>query len=148
MFHGPRTPDDTRDYLNRMIASQTAEPRLIWELAVIVTAVNRVVGACDLTCDGRGEGDLGFIFSKDVWDMGYATEAAQTMVRVGFERLGLTRIAATCDVSNIASARVLEKAGLRRTATLERHKHALGKWWTSFFYEIELERWLETHITQ
>jgi [ribosomal protein S5]-alanine N-acetyltransferase len=150
MFHGPRTPDDTRDYLNRMIASQRDDPRLIWELGVVVTAVNRLVGACDLTCDGRGEGDLGCIFAKDVWGMGYATEAAQTMVRVGFEQLGLTRIASTCDVSNGASARVLEKAGLLRTATLERHKHALGKWWTSFFYEIELEleRWLEAHITQ
>lgn len=148
MFHGARTLEDTRDYLDRMIASQRDDPRLIWELGVVVTAANRLVGACDLTCDGRGEGDLGFIFSKDVWSKGYATEAARAMVRAGFEQLGLTRIFSTCDVANAASGRVLKKAGLRRTATLERHKYALGKWWTSFFYEVELEHWLEAQITQ
>jgi RimJ/RimL family protein N-acetyltransferase len=58
------------------------------------------------------------------------------MVRAGFEQLGLTRIFSTCDVANAASARVLEKAGLARIATLDRHKYALGTWWTSHLYEI------------
>ena len=92
MFHGPRTVEDTRDYLDRMLASQQDEPRLIWELGVVVTTVGRLVGACDLTCDEKGEGDLGFIFSKDVWGIGYATEAARAMVCVGVRALGLTRI--------------------------------------------------------
>jgi [ribosomal protein S5]-alanine N-acetyltransferase len=136
MFHGVRTPADTRDYLDRMLASQHDQPRLIWELAVVETSSARLVGACDLTCENEREGDLGFIFSKDVWGMGYATEAAQAMVRAGFEQLGLTRIVATCDIANAASARVLEKAGLTRAATLERHKYALDTWWTSHLYEI------------
>ena len=102
---------------------------------MIVTSVNRLVGACDLTCENEHEGDLGFIFAKDVWGAGYATEAARAMVRAGFEELGLTRIFATCDVANGASARVLEKAGLTRAATLHRHKYALGRWWTSYLCE-------------
>ena len=136
MFHGVRTPEDTRDYLNRMLASQSETPRLTWELAVVLTSANRLIGACDLTCDASGEGDLGFIFSKDVWGLGYATEAARAMVRAGFEQLGLMRIFSTCDVDNAASARVLDKAGLTRVARLERHHCALGKWWTSFVYEV------------
>jgi RimJ/RimL family protein N-acetyltransferase len=145
MFHGVRSEADTRDYLDRMIASQQQNPRLIWELAVVLTSVNRLIGACDLTCETEIEGDLGFIFSQDAWGMGYATEAARAMVRVGFEQLGLTRIVATCDVANSASVHVLEKAGLNRTATLDRHKHALGKWWTSFFYELRRDTWPGTH---
>ena len=70
MFHGIRTEADTGDYLARMIASQQERPRLIWELAVVLTSVNRLIGACDLTCENESEGDLGFIFSKDVWGMG------------------------------------------------------------------------------
>ena len=27
------------------------------------------------------------------------------------------------------------EAGLTRVATLERHKHAVGRWWTSYLYE-------------
>ena len=102
----------------------------------LLTSVNRVIGACDLACDNESEGDLGFIFSKDVWGMGYATEAVRAMIRAGFEQLQLKRIVSTCDVANAASARVLEKAGLVRLAKLDRHKYALGKWWTSWLYEI------------
>jgi RimJ/RimL family protein N-acetyltransferase len=141
MFHGVRTEADTGDYLDRMLASQLAKPRLIWELAVVVTGSGRPVGSCDLTCENTTEGDLGFILSKEVWGLGYATEAAGAMVRVGFSELGLMRIVATCDVANEASARVLEKAGLRRTARLERHKYALGKWWTSYLYELRRDDW-------
>jgi ribosomal-protein-alanine N-acetyltransferase len=136
MFHGVRTVADTQDYLDRMIESQAADPRVVWELAVVETATGRLVGACDLTCESAGEGDLGFILSKDVWGRGYASEAARAMVRAGFDRLGLTRVFATCDVANPASARVLEKAGLTRVATLERHTFALGRWWTSDLYEV------------
>src|SRR4051812_8881120 len=64
MFHGVRTPTDTRDYLDRMLASQQHDPRLIWELAVVETSSGRLVDACDLTCENEREGDLGFIFSK------------------------------------------------------------------------------------
>jgi ribosomal-protein-alanine N-acetyltransferase len=141
MFHGPRSVEDTRDYLDRMLASQQEVPRMIWELAVVATASDRLVGACDLTCENEREADLGFILSKEVWGRGYATEAARAMVRVGFEELGVMRIVATCDVKNSASARVLDKSGLKRVTVLDRHRFALGKWWTSFLYEVRREEW-------
>lgn len=141
MFYGPHTVADTHAYLERMIASQREEPRLVWELGAVVTAGDRVVGACDLTLENAQEADMGFIFAQDVWGMGYATEAARTLVRAGFEQLGLDRVFSTCDVANGASARVLEKAGLHRKATLEQHKYARGQWWTSFLYEVRREHW-------
>ena len=141
MFYGPRTVADTHTYLERMLASQREEPRLIWELGAVVAAGDRLVGACDLTLENAEEADLGFIFSQEVWGLGDATEAARTLVRVGFEQLGLNRIVSTCDVANGASARVLEKAGLQREATLERHKYARGQWWTSFLYAVRREQW-------
>jgi ribosomal-protein-alanine N-acetyltransferase len=141
MFYGPRTFEDTRAYLERMFASQREEPRMVWELGVIHTAEKRLVGACDLTLENVDEADLGFIFARDVWGKGYATEAARTMVRAGFEQLGVSRIFSTCDVHNVASALVLEKAGLRREATLENHKFAKNQWWTSFLYGVSREEW-------
>jgi RimJ/RimL family protein N-acetyltransferase len=39
-----------------------------------------------------------------------------------------SRIFSACDVANAASARVLEKSGLQRIATLDRHQYALGTW--------------------
>jgi RimJ/RimL family protein N-acetyltransferase len=142
MFYGPRTPDETRAYLERMLASQRERPRRVWELAVVRAADRRLIGACDLTLDVPGEGDLGFILARDAWGQGYASEAARTLVCEGFQRLGVSRIVATCDVANHASAGVLEKAGLRRERTLEQHRYSKGRWWTSYLYSLERHAWL------
>jgi len=144
MFYGPRSEEDTRAYLERVLATQVSTPRRVWELAIVETAGDRLVGACDLTLEHSDEADLGFMLSREVWGRGYATEAARALVRAGFDELGVKRIFATCDVANHASARVLEKAGLRREATLDRHKFAKEMWCTSFLYAITFEQWLET----
>ena len=141
MFYGPRTEDETRLYLDRVIAVQTVTPRTLWELAIVRETDDRLIGACDLTFDRRGEADLGFILARDAWGHGYATEAARALVHTAFDSLQASRVFATCDVGNHASARVLEKAGLRREATLERHIFAKGAWWTSFLYAIGVEQW-------
>jgi RimJ/RimL family protein N-acetyltransferase len=141
MFYGPRTEDETRSYLARVIASQSATPRTVWELAIVRHADDRLIGACDLTFERPGEADLGFILGREVWGQGYATEAARALVRAAFEQLGASRVFATCDMANHASARVLEKAGLRRETALERHIFAKGVWWTSWLYSIALGQW-------
>jgi RimJ/RimL family protein N-acetyltransferase len=114
---------------------------MAWELAVVRAEDRRLVGACDLTLEQPHEADLGFIFARDVWGRGYASEVARALVVAGFEQLGVGRIFATCDVANHASARVLEHAGLRRETRLENHKFARNRWWTSFLYSIRREQW-------
>jgi len=58
MFYGPRTEDETRHYLDRVIAAQTVTPRTLWELAMVRESDDRLIGACDLTFDRGGEADL------------------------------------------------------------------------------------------
>ena len=146
MFYGPRTEAETRAYLDRMLRTQRETPRTTWELAAVRTSDARLVGACDLTLEQPFEADLGFIFARDAWGLGYATEGACALVRAGFDELGVARIFATCDVANRASARVLEKAGLRREATLDRHKHANDRWWTSFLYAVRRAEWIDSNV--
>jgi ribosomal-protein-alanine N-acetyltransferase len=57
--------------------------------------------------------ELGYRFARKHWGRGYATEAAATMLRRGFEELRLPRIGAIVDVRNVASERVLQKIGMR-----------------------------------
>ena len=141
MFYGPRDEADTREYLARMLASQASSPRLAWELAVVDRAQGRLVGACDLTLDNDREADLGYIFGRDVWGRGYASEAAAAMVRAGFEHLRLERIYGICEITHAASGRVLEKAGLRRIQTVRRYREAKGRWWDVYMYEILRSDW-------
>lgn len=57
--------------------------------------------------------DLGYRFMPQYWGKGYASEAAAFFVKYGFEVLKLDKINAYADADNLASRRVLEKAGLR-----------------------------------
>lgn len=47
-----------------------------------------------------------------LWGRGYATEIAEALLRFGFERLGEHRLWARTDPPNVASMRVMEKAGM------------------------------------
>lgn len=142
MFYPPRTEADTRNYIRRMIQSQSENPRLIWELAIIRRSDGQLIGACDVTIERENEGDLGYILSREAWGQGYASEVASALVQAGFEQLHLKRIFAICDVNNYGSIRVLEKAGLRREALLENYKEAKGRWWNVYFYALTRNNWL------
>ena len=56
--------------------------------------------------------DLGYRFKKESWGKGYATEAAYSSIRYGFEKIGLQRIVGRAEIDNIASLKVLEKCGM------------------------------------
>ncbi len=56
--------------------------------------------------------EIGYWIGQAYWGAGYATEAAQILVDYGFRSLNLNRIYALCFTENLASARVLQKAGL------------------------------------
>ena len=60
-----------------------------------------------------GEVELGYRLRKSAWGKGYATEGARAVIDKGFAELGARRVVATTMVVNVASRRVLEKAGLR-----------------------------------
>lgn len=65
--------------------------------------------------DGTPPGDvtLGYRLRKSAWGKGYATEGARALIRKGFHELGAQRVIATTYQDNLASRRVMEKAGLR-----------------------------------
>ncbi|MGH2873081.1 MAG: GNAT family N-acetyltransferase [Solirubrobacteraceae bacterium] len=54
-----------------------------------------------------------------MWGRGLATELAHGAVAVGFEQLGLTEVIAITLTDNIASRRVMEKAGFEPDQTVE-----------------------------
>lgn len=73
-------------------------------------------------CRIQGESaDFGFVLHRHYWGRGYATEAARAVLDWLESLETIKRIYATCDVENAASARVLEKLGLAREATLPQY---------------------------
>ncbi len=62
--------------------------------------------------EGEHRTEVGWRLARPHWGRGLATEGALASVRHGFEGLGLERIISITAPENLASRRVMEKAGL------------------------------------
>jgi RimJ/RimL family protein N-acetyltransferase len=109
-----------RERFAAALARQSASPRLHYDFAILAAAERSVVGHCFLhIANARtGAGELGYFLHPSAWGRGLASEAAGRLLRLGFEDLGLHRISAGCVATNAASARVLEKIGMRHEGRL------------------------------
>jgi RimJ/RimL family protein N-acetyltransferase len=111
---GPNTLDETRAFVAEAVQRHSYR----YDLAVLRDG--EVIGSASVwtTVPEHRAGELGYTIRRDCWGHGHATEVARLLVELGFDQLGLERLAATCDPDNAASVRVLEKAGLRREGLL------------------------------
>jgi RimJ/RimL family protein N-acetyltransferase len=64
-----------------------------------------------------GEVELGYRLKRSAWGKGYATEGSRAFIRKGFMELGVRRVWAQTMAVNLASRRVMEKAGLKHART-------------------------------
>jgi ribosomal-protein-alanine N-acetyltransferase len=138
-----RTEADVRSFVQRFVDRQAEEPRLKYQLAITVAGEGRLIGNCGvrLAEAGAEAGDLGYEIAPAYWGRGYATEAAEAMMRFGFEALGLHRIWAHTVAENAASQRVMEKLGMRCEGRLRETQWYKGRWWDTVVYGILEEEW-------
>jgi len=64
-----------------------------------------------------GEVELGYRLRRSAWGRGYATEGSRALIQKAFADLSVERVFATTMAVNVASHRVMEKAGLRYIRT-------------------------------
>jgi ribosomal-protein-alanine N-acetyltransferase len=138
MDWGPNTEEETNEFIERSILSQSEKPRRNFSLAIILKDTGKLVGGCGIHVSNpeNREGWVGYCLNRSFWGKGYATETARGLVKFGFKKLDLHRLFATCDPENSASAHVLEKSGMKREGHLREHKWSNGKWRDSYLYAI------------
>ena len=89
--------------------------------AVLDKITGEFLGWCGLKYgEELNEYDLGFRFLKKHWGNGYATEASELCLNIGFGKFNISEIVGRVMPDNIASIRVLEKLGMiyRETRTV------------------------------
>ncbi len=136
-----RTEADVRAFVQMFLDYQAENPRRGFQLAVTLKASGALIGNCGIRVNNPEwrEANIGYEIAPDLWGRGYATEAARAILKFGFTQLGMHRICAWCVADNTASARVLEKLGMRLEAR-EREKELIrGQWHDALTYAI-LER--------
>jgi RimJ/RimL family protein N-acetyltransferase len=132
---GPSGLAETHD---RVIAraERGVEGDDVFSWAVTLRGEDRVIGSAEVridSCEHR-RAEFGYVFAREVWGRGLATETVLLLRETAFGPLGMHRLYATCHPDNEASVRVLEKAGLQLEGRLRDHLWVRGAWRDSLLY--------------
>jgi RimJ/RimL family protein N-acetyltransferase len=109
---------------------QNIASKSLWFRAICLR--NRAIGCIDFwsgndRCKDK-TAELGYALSSMYWGKGIATIAVKQVVEVAFKEFPyLERLEAQVNVENVASQRVLEKAGFQREGVLRKYCFIKGK---------------------
>lgn len=106
----PRTLADTKTWIDELVENHDQRTALrygAWrvdDLVGEVLLIDRV---------GPGRLELGYWLRASAVGQGYATESAQALVTLAFERLGVSSVRLVVDGDNLPSLKVAERLGAR-----------------------------------
>jgi RimJ/RimL family protein N-acetyltransferase len=134
LYDGPCSEDESRRALQRRL---DRDPATGLTLGAEVRDAGELVGRVSLTVAAEHrQGEIGFIFSPAHQGKGYATEAAAAVLALAFGPYRLHRVVGRAEARNVASARVLEKLGMRREAHLIENEWVKGEWQSEVIYAL------------
>ena len=114
-----RSISDTRAYIRYVRRLYRRGMPSSW--AVVLLSSSSVIGSIGLMSYSpfHHSAEIGYSFSRNYWNHGYATEAAGAVIQSAFRSLhDLNRIEAQHDIRNPASGRVMEKCGMKKEGIL------------------------------
>jgi RimJ/RimL family protein N-acetyltransferase len=140
----PLGPDEVSTFLRKAPADAAlgqAGEQL--NLAVVLRETGRLIGDVVLIWRSAEHrmAEIGFIFHPDYHGKGYAREASEAMLAIGFDELGLHRIIGRCHADNTASSGLMERLGMRREAHFVRNELVKGEWCDELVYALLEDEW-------
>ena len=116
-------------------------------LGVVLGGTGELVGDIMLrwTSSANRSGEIGYVLHPGHQGRGYAAEAANAILFLAFEELGLHRVIARIDARNGPSIALSERLGMRQEANLLENDWVRGEWTDEVdFGMLELE-WRQLH---
>jgi len=113
MGGGPASQDEVREGIDNHIRSYYDERGFgLW--GTVEKNSGRLIGRCGILyqdINGKVDAELAYLLDRSTWRKGFATEAANEIVRLAGEKLGFKRMVAVIHPDNLGSIRVAEKCG-------------------------------------
>lgn len=137
--------DDTTNFV-KFVLNQY-ENRKIAPWAIEYKKNGKLIGTIDFISwhTEYNIAEIGYIISKDYWGNGIATEAANEVIKFGFNHMELIRVQARCFVENKGSACVMKKLGMSFEGTLRKAMFIKGKHQNLKMYSILKEEFSYNH---
>ena len=141
--NGLYTPEESRAYIVRSMATAVAAPRRVFDLAVTLKSDGRLIGRCGLNIKNpeMNEAALWYVLHRSFWGRGLIPEAARALVDFGFQDLSVHRLWAECDPRNVGSERVMQKLGMRKEAQFKESCFIKNEWCDSVVYGLLEREW-------
>jgi len=139
----PYSEKDAKEYIE--MALSKPKPTTMFAIVVDGKAVGSI-GFFPRTDVERISAELGYFIGEGYWDKGIMTEAVKRIVTYAFTTFPLQKIYATPFDFNIASQKVLQKAGFEREAILKQAAIKNGKIVDLHYYSMFKSRWLESVV--
>lgn len=140
---GPNSEQESINFVKQVLVDAQKQPRSRYVFSLILKENEEMIGAGEFNIrdDTNQAGEIAYIVNPRYWGLGYATEAAKQLIAFGFNELNLHRIFATCDARNIASAKVLEKAGMIKEGVIRENILIKDGWCDSLLFSILDREW-------
>jgi len=134
----PETIQRTEYLLTEWIIAQSGQPRKLFVFALENRNNNHWMGLIGLQLRELKfrSAEVWFKILPANWGDGFATESLHRILTFAFMELNLHRVEAGCAIENIASARVLEKAGMEREGIKRKILPIRGEWADAYSYAI------------
>ncbi|MEB3198425.1 MAG: GNAT family N-acetyltransferase [Candidatus Sericytochromatia bacterium] len=127
-----------RDYALPRYAAGLPEP-----YGLTLPGDDRVVGTvgCFAVTPDRHTMELAYALARPLWGQGLVCEAARALLDHVFAHFPVRRLQARCKQENLASARVMEKLGMRHEGVLRAALWHRGRDWDMVFYSVLRHEW-------
>lgn len=110
--------ETTKAMLERAIAAWGQDVR--FPFVITDKDTDQLMGMIEMRMDGH-RAEVGYVIAEAFWGKGYMTEAVRALIDWAFQQPTIQRVYATTSVSNVASQRVMEKAGMIREGLLRKY---------------------------
>ncbi len=147
LYWGPQTEDEVRETLAKKITSSSIHSEGdVLALAAESRSTGELVADVILHWLSRDHAlaEVGYVVHPDHAGLGYATEATRPLLALAFDELRAHRVIGRTEARNIASARVLEKLGMRREAHFVENEFVKDEWQSELVYAILDREWRST----
>lgn len=121
-YEGAFCDIEVQEWLDRQMRRYQKWHFGLW--AAVLKETNEMIGQCGLTMQPwKNEEvlEIGYLFERQYWNKGYATEAAQACKKYAFEVLKADEVCSIIRDTNIASQKVAVKNGMTMVDTWVKH---------------------------